>query len=100
MNIEVIGAMFANHGHQIDFALNGKRALELIDDRLELVYAHVGTMYRLILLDYSMPEMDGPQVAQALRSKFKEETLLSEEQIPFIACCTAYNEASYKRWAL
>ena len=52
--------MFANNGHRIDFALNGKRALELIDERLELVYAHVGTMYHLILLDYSMPEMDGP----------------------------------------
>ncbi len=39
-------------------------------------------------------------MAAALRTKFKEETLLSEEQLPFIACCTAYDEASFKRRAL
>jgi len=32
----------------------------MIQERLELTYRGEASMYRLILLDYSMPEMDGP----------------------------------------
>ena len=35
-------------------------------------------MYRIILLDYSMPEMDGPQVATEIRRLFKNSILHSD----------------------
>ena len=43
-----------------DAALEGREALNLIQTRLELVYRGEASMYKVILLDYSMPEMDGP----------------------------------------
>ena len=43
-----------------DSALSGNTALSLMEKRLEVVYRGEAPMYKLILLDYSMPEMDGP----------------------------------------
>ena len=51
-------------------------------------------MYKLVLIDYSMPEMDGPQVAIALRSLFKSVSL-NEESEPYLCCCTAYEEEAF-----
>ena len=53
-------------------------------------------MYQVILLDYSMPEMDGPTVAIEIRQIMQSTGL----PIPYICCCTAYEEASYKKKAL
>ena len=57
-------------------------------------------MYKIILLDYSMPELDGPEVAMRIRRLFQSNPLLEEDAVPFICCCTAYDEASFKRQAL
>ena len=54
-------------------------------------------MYRIILLDYSMPEMDGPQVATEIRRLFKHSILHSDQEIPYICCCTAYGEARFQQ---
>jgi CheY-like chemotaxis protein len=60
MNIEVIKAMLDSLNVISDTALSGNAALSLIELRLEAVYRGEAPMYKLILLDYSMPEMDGP----------------------------------------
>ncbi len=67
MNIEVLRAML--HQKSIDsyYAMKGTEALKRIQERLELVYKGEASMYKIILLDYSMPEMDGPQVAVEIR---------------------------------
>ena len=53
-------------------------------------------MYKLILLDFSMPEMDGPEVAVQIRRLIDEAAI---EQ-PYICCCTAYTNDSYGRRAI
>ena len=57
-------------------------------------------MYKIILLDYSMPDLDGPQTARRISELFKENPILSSHQKPFICCCTAYTEAQYQRIAI
>ena len=57
-------------------------------------------MYKLILLDYSMPEMDGPQVAFALGKLFKASVMMTEDEIPYICCLSAYTEAGFKSKAI
>ena len=49
-------------------------------------------MYKIIFLDYSMPDMDGPQVSRELKHIFMEERIES----PFICCLSAYTEAAYQ----
>ena len=51
-------------------------------------------MYSLIICDYSMPEMDGPQVAKAIR------LILNGIFEPVICCCTAYQEQTFKTNAM
>ena len=53
-------------------------------------------MYKVIFLDYSMPEMDGPQTASELRQILDMAGL----EVPYICCCTAYTEASFMKIAL
>lgn len=43
-----------------DFALNSSDGLTLIETRLNEVLEGRASMYKLILLDYSVDEMDGP----------------------------------------
>ena len=43
--------------------MGGKLALGRINARLEQIYEDPAvSMYKLILLDYSMPDMNGPEV--------------------------------------
>ena len=71
----------------------------MIQSRIELVYRGQANMYSVIFVDYSMPEMDGPQVAIEIRKIFKESILLNQSHQPYICCCTAYAEASFKKQA-
>ena len=52
-------------------------------------------VYKLIMLDYSMPELDGPQTAIRIRQVCEEADI----DQPYICCVTAYSEAHYKRSA-
>ena len=72
INIEVMSAMLESRGHSSDIASSSKDALAYIEKRFELVKAGKARMYSIIFLDYSMPDMDGPQVARYLRDYFKE----------------------------
>ena len=47
-------------GIEADVALGGEEALELVSKRLKLMRENPGVSnYRLIFMDYSMPDMDG-----------------------------------------
>ena len=49
-------------------------------------------MYRLILMDFSMPICDGPKATMTIRSFLTENML----QQPFIRFLSAYSEQSYR----
>ena len=53
---EVIQVLLSNEGYQIIEAQNGKEALELLDETIDL-----------IILDVMMPEMNGYQVCLLVR---------------------------------
>lgn len=57
---EVIQVLLSNEGYQIIEAQNGKEALELLDETIDL-----------IILDVMMPEMNGYQVCLLVREKNK-----------------------------
>ena len=62
---EVIHVLLTNEGYQIIEAKNGKEALELLDDSIDL-----------IILDVMMPEMNGYQVCLLMREKTNAPILL------------------------
>ena len=77
MNIEVISAMLKSRAIKSDSALNGNEAIKLVQSRIEQVHrGQMASMYKVILLDYSMPGMDGPQVAIEIRRIYNESIML------------------------
>ena len=40
MNVSVMKAMINAKGYEVDVALSGKKALELIEERLDIIYSH------------------------------------------------------------
>ena len=60
MNIEIMNELLKQQGVKNDSAISGQLGLKLIEERIALVEKGQAEMYKLILLDYSMPEMDGP----------------------------------------
>ena len=57
-NILVLSSLLSVKGHQSDTALLGSKALDLVRQRLQLVPTI--PFYKLVLMDFSMPQMDGP----------------------------------------
>ena len=48
-------------------------------------------VYDLILLDFSMPQMDGPATAKAIRELLAGKMLAQ----PYICCCSSYSEETF-----
>lgn len=57
-NLQVLGLTLKNENYQVEFATNGRSALEWIKNR----------KFDLILLDINMPEMNGFEVCSEIRS--------------------------------
>lgn len=64
-NLQVVGSILKNEGFPIELALNGKDAIKWVEKK----------SFDLILLDVMMPEMDGFQVCNIIRSKFKDDDI-------------------------
>ena len=54
---EVLQSVLADSGHEVITAVNGRQALERLDERRP----------DLVLLDFMMPIMDGPALLRAMR---------------------------------
>lgn len=54
-------------GLKSDFAISGDKAINLVKKRLENMERSNSEMYKLIFLDFSMPDLDGPQTSTAIR---------------------------------
>ena len=72
LNIEILCGMLEARGVMSDRALGGSQAITLFKKRIEQCKSDPATsMYKLVLLDYSMPDMDGPEVAKEIQNLFK-----------------------------
>ena len=84
-----------------DFADNGRAAVKLVQQSVERCRTQPGSHYSLILLDYSMPEMDGPTTAVEICKLFSEENKSNNTTPlqPYIVCLTAFTEIKYQEIA-
>jgi signal transduction histidine kinase/DNA-binding response OmpR family regulator len=76
VNQKLIGRMLERAGHHVTIAVNGREAVKTFE----------GGHYDLVLMDGQMPEMDGLQATDAIRSL---ENLVRGGHVPIIAL-TAY----------
>ena len=72
MNIFVIEALLKQTKTPCDSVNSGLRALDLIKDRIKSYAEKKTPLYEIILLDFSMPGMDGPEVAQRILQLYED----------------------------
>eukprot|EP01016_Furgasonia_blochmanni_P007169 TRINITY_DN12870_c0_g1_i2.p1 TRINITY_DN12870_c0_g1~~TRINITY_DN12870_c0_g1_i2.p1 ORF type:complete len:394 (-),score=34.84 TRINITY_DN12870_c0_g1_i2:40-1176(-) len=87
-NVSTLAKMLSVQGFTSDYAFNGQMAIDLVVDR-----ALKGTCckaYKLILMDYDMPVLNGIEATVQLKSKMQREIIA---QVPIVAC-TAFSSKS------
>ena len=75
---------------RVSSAMNGRDGIKLVQNRLDRIDLK---MFRLILCDYGMTEMNGITCMKAIRSLIlKQGELEGPESVkmPYICCVTAY----------
>ena len=85
------------HG-RCDYVDNGQAAVDLVLENLRIRDLHPDLTfwnYSLILLDYSMPNMDGPATANKICKAYAQY----KKKPPYIVCLTAFTEKIYKEKA-
>ena len=92
MNRMALDAQLATVGIIADQMSSGIKAVAHIRQLIEQERA----LYKIILCDFSMPELDGPQTAYQIRAMCQSAGL----KCPWIACVTAYQEASFHKMAM
>ena len=72
LNIFVLEALLEDNNVSCESAMSGELALSNIKSRISGVEQGLCDMYKLILLDYCMEGMDGPEVAREIRRLLHE----------------------------
>ena len=68
MQVEIVTSLIhIMRNIQCDSVFSSSQALNFVRTRLDEVLQGRATMYKIILLDYSIDEMDGPQIAHTIR---------------------------------
>ena len=67
-----------------------------MQNRIQLFLQEGIPCYKLLLLDYSMPDVIGPDLAMEFQIMLQSAGVPR----PYICCCTAYSAPSFKRIAL
>lgn len=75
---------------EADAVTSGEDAIELVKQRLNQSM----TTYGLIMMDYSMPILNGAQTTQKIRQLLKNQA--PDLQQPFVCCLTSYAERNYR----
>ena len=74
--------------------------MKLVKDSLERWRGSAvgqGSFYSLILLDYSMPNIDGPETAKRINKMYEEESNYSNVPYrPYMVCLTAFTETIFE----
>lgn len=78
-----------------DYADNGQTAIELVSENIRMQKQHPELpywTYNLILLDYSMPKLDGPSTSRMICQIYRDAGF----EVPHIVCLTAFTEKIFE----
>lgn len=100
LNIFLMEELLKAKSLECDSCFGGEMAITMVRNSILKFAEGTGEHYKLILMDYSMPEMDGPTAVREILRLYRESPFVTENQVPYICCCTAYNDKKFKKAAL
>ena len=71
MNLVAISGLFKQFNYLCDMGVDGQEAIDAITKRADS--ANKDKMYKLVMLDFSMPVCNGPTAAKAIRDLLTEK---------------------------
>ena len=74
---------------QVDFCISGLEALDHFNQAFEL-----GINYKLVIMDFSMPEISGIETTAKIFEKMKEFKVID---LPVVIGCTGHVQEHYRR---
>ena len=92
MNIIAVASLFKQFGYESNICLDGSEAMEAVMTR----HFAKKPMYKIILMDYSMPECNGPESTMLIR-KFLKDVGIERNKQPVICCLSAYSEEEFQK---
>ena len=94
-NIVALQSLLLQFNIKSDFCFNGLEAIQQVKERHKSKLTK--PMYKLILMDFSMPECDGPAATKRIRKYLTKKKC---DKQPMICCCTAYSETEFRNIAV
>ena len=88
-NIFAMQGLLEQLNVQAEFVTNGEEAVQAVRKRLS---NSNNPMYKLIMMDFSMPIMNGPDATRKIRAMLEKKGFASDD--PVICLVTAYQERS------
>ena len=92
MNIMALQSLLQIEGVESESQQTGIKAVEHL---AELIYSRE-PIYKVLLIDFCMPGLDGPQTAIQIKELCQD----AGRCVPYMACCSAYTEPTFERIAL
>lgn len=96
MNIFALESVLKGLNIKCDTAMTGNQAIELFKQRISAYREQGVPLYKVFLVDYSMPGMSGPEMAEQICELSK----IQDIEAPYMCCCTAYSDAVFRNTAL
>lgn len=93
-------SQLSSFGVASNSAISGEKAIEILRERLLIAER---PHFKLILLDFNMPGMSGPETAKEIRrmvDEFREEKMQPNYPDPFICCLTANTGKTFRDEAI
>lgn len=84
--------------NQIDIKADSASSGIIAFDNVKGKYERNGTAYKLILMDYSMQGLSGPETTEKILNFFNETA--TDVKRPYICCITAYKDKRFRKIAL
>ena len=92
INLCAIGGQFQSRGIEYETFEQGDFAIQRIKELIE----RGKPIFKMMVIDYSMPEMNGPQTAAAIVQLCADASIPK----PYMICCTAYTEDQFRDKAI
>ncbi|MBX7138030.1 MAG: response regulator [Oligoflexia bacterium] len=98
VNRTVVKALLEQWGHRVSLAVNGKKALEFLDQNghFNSVPQPEPKRVDLILMDIQMPEMDGMEAARLIRDR--ERAADPDRHVPLVAFSANTSDSSVRHF--